>query len=114
MANYLHGIASISGEHQEFKERVNISDYIKFYDSKSSPIAFKNEKPSSDELMVIYEFTFSIIFKNIEKLTVKDLQTETAIPNPAVKTKYEALLWLSQHQSWHNGQIAVLKRVLTT
>ena len=114
LANYLHGIASISGTHEEFREKVNISDYIKFYGPKSNPIDFKDEKPSKEELLEIYEFTFSIILNNLENLTHNGLQVETEIPNPAVKTKYEALLWLSQHQSWHNGQIAMLKRVINT
>ncbi len=114
LANYLHGIASISGINDEFKEKVNVPDYIQFYGPKSNPVDFKDLKPSREELMDIYELTFSIILNNLTKLTNQDLQSETAIPNPAVKTKYEALLWLSQHQSWHNGQIATLKRIINS
>ncbi|WP_422089852.1 DinB family protein [Tenacibaculum ovolyticum] len=114
LANYLHGIASISGASEEFKNKVNVADYIKFYGPKSNPNNFKSEKPSSEELLEIYDLTFVLILKGIKNLRAKDLQKETAVPNPAVKIKYDALLWLSQHQSWHNGQIAMLKRVLTT
>ncbi len=112
LANYLHGIASISGVNDEFREKVNIPDYIKFYGPKSNPTEFKNEKPSKEKLLEIYEFTLSVVFKSLESITHNELEKDTEIPNPAVKTKYEALLWLSQHQSWHNGQIAVLKRIL--
>ena len=114
LANYLHGIASISGMNEEFRDKVNVPNYIKFYGPKSNPTDFKNEKPSNEELMEVYEFTLSTILKGLENLTHSDLGKDTAIPNPAVKTKYQALLWLSQHQSWHNGQIAILKRVLNT
>lgn len=112
LANYLHGIASISGANEAFREKVNVANYIKYYGPKSNPTAFENEKPSRDILIEIYEFTLLIILKNIENLTPNDLEKDTEIPNPVVKTKYQALLWLSQHQSWHNGQIAILRRIL--
>ena len=54
----------------------------------------------------------SVILNNVQNIIQSELDKDTEVPNPAVKTKYEALLWLSQHQSWHNGQIAILKRVL--
>jgi len=114
LANYLHGIASISGANEDFKKKVNVADYIKFYGPKSKPHSFKSEKPSKEELLEVYDLIFVLILEGLKNLTTKDLQTETAVPNPAVKTKYEALLWLSQHQSWHNGQIGMLKRVLNT
>lgn len=112
LANYLHGIASISGASAEFKEKVNLPDYIKFYGPKSNPADFEKEKPSTKELIAAYELTMAIILRNLENINEKDLDNDTEVPNPAVKTKYEALLWLPQHQSWHNGQIAVLKRML--
>lgn len=112
LANYLHGIASISGVHTEFREKANVPDYIKFYGPKSNPTDFKEEKPSGEELMEVYEFCLSIILENLENLTDTDLEKDTEVPNPSVKNKYQALMWLSQHQSWHNGQIAVLKRLL--
>ena len=112
LANYLHGIASISGANEQFREKVNVPDFIKYYGPKSNPSDFEKEKPSPEKLLDIYNFTLSLVFENVDSLSDADLEDETAIPNPAAKTKYEALLWLSQHQSWHNGQIAILKRVL--
>jgi uncharacterized damage-inducible protein DinB len=112
LANYLHGIASISGANDAFKEKVNLPDYIKFYGPNSNPKDVEGQKPSAEELMEAYEFTMAIIFENLEHISPKELDKETVLPNPAVKTKYEALMLLPQHQSWHNGQMAVLKRIL--
>ena len=50
------------------------------------------------------------MIKNVEQINTGKLKEDTAVPNPAAKSKYEAILWLSQHQSWHNGQIAIIKR----
>jgi hypothetical protein len=112
LANYLHGVASISGANEELKEKINIPDYIKFYGPKSNPTDFINDKPNQKELSEIYEFTMSLVLENLNKITESELNDNTAIPNPSVSTKYEALKWLSHHQSWHNGQIAMLTRVL--
>ena len=113
LANYLHGIASISGSNEELKARINIPDYVKFYGPKSNPISFENEKPTQKELLEIYEFTMTLVLDNLNQLTESELNDNTEIPNPSVSTKYEALKWLSHHQSWHNGQIAILRRVLS-
>ena len=112
LANYLHGVASISGPNTAVKERINIPDFVKFYGPNSNPMDFENEKPSEEKLLKMYDFMFSIIEAQLEKLNEADLDDSTVVPNPAVKTKYEALVWLSHHQSWHNGQIAVLRRVM--
>ena len=112
LANYLHGIASITGINEEVRNMINIQDYIRFYGMNSNPIENIKEKPSKDELIKLYEFGFKLISKGLDNLDESDLNKSTEIPNPAVKTKYQALMWLFKHQSWHNGQIAMLKRIL--
>lgn len=114
LANYLHGIASISGPSEAIRERIDIKDCIKFYGMKSDPTASMQEKPTSSSLVELYKFSFELIFEGIDQLTAAELESPTAIPNPAANTKYEALTWLSQHQFWHNGQIAMLSRILNS
>lgn len=72
----------------------------------------KKEKPSKESLIELYDLSFQIIKELLEKLDESDLDKATEIPNPAAKTKYQALMCLFQQQSWHNGQTAILKRVL--
>ncbi|MFD0964251.1 DinB family protein [Pseudofulvibacter geojedonensis] len=110
LANYLHGVASISGADSEFSKKVK--DYIKFYGPKSNPCDFQSEKPSAKELLDAFQFTCSATFRNLKSIDTIDLDKITEVPNPSAKTKYQALKLLSQHQSWHNGQIAILKRIL--
>lgn len=40
LANYLHGIASISGANEKVRERINMQDFIKFYGPNSTPNMF--------------------------------------------------------------------------
>jgi uncharacterized damage-inducible protein DinB len=113
LANYLHGISSISGASEQVRKRINVKDFVKFYGPKSSPAAFLDEKPNTVELLELYDFIFELINTELDKVEEADLHEQTAIPNPGAKTKYEALTLLFKHQSWHNGQIAMLHRVLS-
>jgi hypothetical protein len=112
LANYLHGIASISGANENVRAKINIPDFIKFYGINSNPNLYFDEKPNSEVLTNQYEFIFELIFVELSNLKIEDLEKNTEIPNPGAKTKYEALTTLITHQSWHNGQIAILKRLL--
>lgn len=112
LANYLHGIASISGANEIVRNRINMKDFITFYGPNSSPIKFLDEKPKSEELIEIYDFIFDLIKLELDKIQIEELNNTTEIPNPSAKTKYDALLTLFKHQSWHNGQIAILNRVI--
>jgi len=112
LANYLHGIASISGANDEIREKLNIKDFIKFYGLKSNPSSHINEKPKNEKLKDIYIFIFELIWLELKKVKESDLNEKTEIPNPGANTKYEALMMLFKHQSWHNGQLAILNRIL--
>ncbi|KIX20170.1 hypothetical protein SY27_13545 [Flavobacterium sp. 316] len=112
LANYLHGIASISGANEKVRERINMQNFIKFYGPNSTPNMFLDEKPNNEELLKLYEFIFELIYLEINKVKIEELNNVTEIPNPSAKTKYEALTTLAKHQSWHNGQIAILNRIL--
>jgi hypothetical protein len=112
LANYLHGVASISGVNEKVRALINIPNFIKFYGINSNPNLYFDEKPNSEELISQYEMIFELIFVKLNNLKIEDLEKNTEIPNPGAKTKYEALTTLIKHQSWHNGQIAILKRLL--
>lgn len=112
LANYLHGIASISGANPKIRERINMQNFIKYYGPNSIPNLFLDEKPKSEELLNLYEFVFEVIDLELSTFKIEDLKQPTEIPNPSAKTKYDALTTLINHQSWHNGQIAILNRIL--
>lgn len=112
LANYLHGIASVSGANPKIRERINMQNFIKYYGPNSTPNLFLDEKPKSEELLNLYEFVFEMIDLELSTFKIEDLKQPTEIPNPSAKTKYDALTTLINHQSWHNGQIAILNRIL--
>lgn len=112
LANYLHGIASIFGANERIRAKLDVKKFIKFYGLKSNPADYLDEKPTNEELKDIYDFVYEQIWGELEKIAEANLKEATEIPNIGAKTKYEALTMLFKHQSWHNGQIAILKRGL--
>ncbi len=112
LGNYLHGIASISGPNEKIRAAVNVQDMIKWYGPGSKPNELLDEKPTSEELIQLLELEHQVCMEELDKLSDEDLDAPTAVPNPAVKLKFQALLWLPKHVCWHIGQMAMLKRIL--
>lgn len=112
IANYLHGIASIIGPQEHIRERIDIKSYVKFYGLNSDPTTYYEYKPNPQTLIDQINLIHNTTLETIETLDFNKLDIPTAIKNPGAKTQLEALLWMVQHQSWHNGQLALLKRVL--
>lgn len=112
IANYLHGIASITGANDKVRALIDIKSYVKYYGLNSDPTTFYEYKPDSTVLINQLKEIFNITLETLENTDFNNLEMPTEINNPGAKTKLEALLWLNQHQSWHNGQIALLKRIL--
>lgn len=112
LANYLHGIASISGANKSIRDRIDMPSFVTYYGPKSTPNLYLDEKPKNEELLELYEFVFEILYSEIDKIKIEELINSTEVPNPTAKTKYEALTTIFKHQSWHNGQIAILNRIL--
>ena len=112
LATYLHGIASITGVNMSVRNKIDLKAYVKYYGPDSNPLNNIDKKPCADKLKLLYELGYKLTCEILEKIKESDLDMPTEITNPSAKTKYEALMWLIQHNSWHNGQIAVLRRVL--
>ncbi|MEL6674686.1 MAG: DinB family protein [Bacteroidota bacterium] len=114
IANYLHGIASLTGRNVNLVKSIPIERFVQLYAPGSSPLEGLEERLSPTELLSLYEDTFAEISQRLDAMNDADLDAETAIPNHRASTKYEALAWAYKHQMWHNGQIATLKRILLT
>ena len=112
LANYLHGIASISGPNKSIRDSIDMTSFVTYYGPKSIPNLHLDEKPKNEELLALYEIVFELLYSEVDKIKIEELINATEVPNPSAKTKYEALTTVFKHQSWHNGQIAVLNRVL--
>lgn len=92
------------------KEKVPVKDYIEWYSIGSKPDSA--DRPAKEELLEALKVVYQQVQRVLPQISDQQLAEPVASPHPVAKTKGEALLWCSHHQSWHNGQIALAKRAL--
>lgn len=116
VSNYFHSIHSIlPSEHiivQSINSKIPMDVYFKNYFAGSNPKAEWTERPNKEILLVLFSEINNATNAALEIVTDTDLEEQTEIKNPIAKTKYDALTFTFKHQMWHNGQIAMLKRIM--
>ena len=109
---YWHGLSCISEPSKTFRKQFDIGHFEKYFRKDSDPLAYLEERPSRDTILESLNILDAEILKITESISEDELEKETIEQNPVAKTKYESLSFAIKHQMWHNGQIALIRRVL--
>ena len=116
VSKHFHSIQSIDGSDgeisMEINEKVPTKELFKHYSFGSDPNQSLSNGFNKTKLMDFLKEVNTGATKVLETLSEKDFDRETAIQNPAAKTIYDALTFTFKHQMWHNGQIAMIKRIV--
>jgi|GEM_PF-1225666 len=116
ISNYFHCLESVQVSENEIirsvNDSLNIDEYKKYYFAGSDPKAQWPERPNQEDLLRLFSSTNTAIHRALDSIKENQLSEETVIKNPVGKTKYDALSFAFKHQMWHNGQIAMMKRIL--
>jgi hypothetical protein len=107
---YYQALVCSGADRGSIKEQIPIKEYIAWYSIGSKPSA--NDRPTKNQLLQALEVVYNQVMKVLPTVSDDNLNEPVASAHPVAKTKGEALLWCSHHQSWHNGQIALTKRAL--
>lgn len=107
-----HAITCVIGFRTELIRKMPIRDYVRFYDRDTRPTADMSAKPDKDTVLAHLAAIDAAVLRELDALNETALDEATALPSPVAKTKREALMFCAAHQMWHNGQIALLKRLL--
>ena len=110
--NYWHAIGWVKPASHEFLTNFDIDHLDKFFKKDSNPRLHIEERPSKNEILMLLNLLNEEILKTVEALSPEELEKPTLVPSPVAKTKYESLSFAVKHQMWHNGQIAMIKRIL--
>ena len=115
ISKYFHSIQSILSKDDriimDINQKIPINDFFKFYFSGSNPNENWRDRPNKTELLVFLTEIDKSTRQTLEILTESQLEEETEVLNPIAKNKYDALTFTFKHQMWHNGQIAMIKRI---
>ncbi|MDW7695710.1 DinB family protein [Flammeovirgaceae bacterium SG7u.111] len=112
--NY-HSISCIAGFQKEVLDIFPFQEYLTMFGNSSKPMELKGYDLSPSKMLrqleEVRELAQSILL-NLDEGQLDAPLASSGMAHPIAKTKKEALLWCSQHEMWHNGQIAMIKRAL--
>lgn len=111
-SKYLHALGCISEPSKAFRKKFDITHFEKYFRKDSDPLAYLEERPSRDTILDSLRILDAEILKIAESISEDELEKETIEHNPVAMTKYESLSFAIKHQMWHNGQIALIRRVM--
>lgn len=115
ISKYFHAIQSILDKDHKIIVNINtklpIPDLFKYYFAGSNPKESWKNRPDKKQLLEFGKEIDIAAIQILELLTEKNLKEPTS-GNPVAKIKYDALTFTFKHQMWHNGQIAMIKRIV--
>ena len=107
MAEYRLGLVRIRSPKPEDEQLVS-ADFLKQFGADSVPEPDPAKNPSPAELRDTLDRVHRQALEELPTLSDADLDQPPLIPHPLFTTKLGALLWLSQHEMLHAGQIGLL------
>ena len=113
VSKYFHALACINGPMVELNQSLPISEYMSVYNVGSISNQQMEVKPDKERLLYDLNIINQLALKMLEEISDVEITQKTELPNPVAETKYESLMWAFKHQMWHNGQIALIKKILT-
>lgn len=112
VARYFNGIACITGPDKAMYEVFPVRDYANMYGIDSDPSATHEIQPTKAEFLAQLDGVLTATLKVLDSIDEAILTEEPVLKHPAYKTKGEILNWCYMHETWHLGQLALLRRVL--
>ena len=115
ISGYYNAIRVVAGSVEEAKRIFPIREYAITFGMGADPTAPGAVEPKAAEFKSQLLQLQQVAHEVLMSLKEEELDSElvaTRMPHPIAHTKYEALMWDIQHESWHCGQISMIRRVL--
>jgi hypothetical protein len=113
ISRHFHSVLCTFGKQPELMGNIPFRDYAKHYAMGSTPEQNISDKPSIITMMdELYQVDKKAV-ELIEAMDESDLEEAPLRDHPVAKTRYESMMWSAQHQMWHNGQVAMIKSLIS-
>jgi hypothetical protein len=86
--------------------------YFGLFGRGSKPLADPNAYPEPPELMSVFHAINEAHPREIGGFTNAQLDEPSLVESPMFKTKFDALVFCSEHEFSHAGQVGLLRRLL--
>ena len=112
ISRHFHSVVSVFGKQDELMDKIPFREYARNYAMGSQPADNQEQKPSIEKMMEDLRAVDEVAIRLIENMDESEFDETPLRDHPVAKTKLEALMWSSQHQMWHNGQLAMVKNLV--
>lgn len=113
LSRHFHSVLSVFGKKEELMDNIPFREYAKYYAMGSKPSEHISSKPSIASMMDDLYKIDTLAVQLTENMSAEELDEAPLRDHPVAKTRYEAMMWSSQHQMWHNGQLAMIQSLLS-
>ncbi len=111
-----HAITLVSGIHPDVKASVPFKEYLALYGPGTKPANWPPGSAHSPETlrahMDVVRKAAAEVLAGLEDADLDKPVENLKFPHPVVRSKFDALMWNCGHETWHCGQIALIRRVL--
>ena len=112
LSHYFNGIVCTMGPSKAVRELIPIKQYAEMYGIGSKPDAEYELKPTKEELLAQLDGMMELFESALDDLDENDLDKDSVLKHPVYKTREECMDWTYLHETWHLGQIAMIRRGL--
>ncbi|EMR04392.1 DinB family protein [Cesiribacter andamanensis] len=110
---YFQALVCTGGKREGLKAQYPLAEYIEYYRRGTQPEEGLAQKPGKALLLQALQAGADAVSETLQAMQPAQLNEPVAVRHPLATTKREVLVWCTHHQMWHNGQISMLKRLLT-
>jgi hypothetical protein len=110
-AEYRLALLRTRGERPE-DEQLMSSEFQKAFGAISVPFADPKDYPNQSTIRAVFDRVHKQVLPELAAFTESELDEPALRPHPLFNTKGGVLIWCSQHEFVHAGQIGLLRRQL--
>jgi hypothetical protein len=111
VAQWSLALRRIRGE-QPLDEQLIDADFRGLFGRGSQPHPGAENNPPQEEIRAVFDRVYDEVVSELRTCSDAELDVPSEPKHPAFKTKLGSLIWCSQHELLHAGQIGLVRRML--
>lgn len=110
MANYRLVLERVRGPRPADEQLIS-ADFLQRFGRGSVPVPDPQAYPSIAEIKTVFHNVHAASLLALQEVCDADLELPPFTPHRLFNTRWQALMWCSQHELLHAGQIGLLRRL---
>ena len=112
ISQYFAPVVTLFGSQASVKEIINVKEYATLFGMGSNPADSQKFSRTVPELLADLDFMQVLTLELLGQYDYSQLDAAPLRPRPVGNTQGQCLDWGLQHEMWHAGQLAMLRKGL--